>query len=89
MGNNCSGQEPRSAPIIEKRFAREAKAEWSDWEERHRRKSRKVAESEWATSESIHCEMRRFAREIEEWSVLGNRDIDGKTREVAGELLGK
>ena len=28
-------------------------------------------------------------REIEEWSVLGNRDIDGKTREVAGELLGK
>jgi hypothetical protein len=28
-------------------------------------------------------------REIEEWSVLGDRDIDGKTREVAGELLGK
>ena len=28
-------------------------------------------------------------REIEEWSMLGNRDIDGKTREVAGELLGK
>src|SRR5438270_2472229 len=28
-------------------------------------------------------------REIEEWSVLGNRDIDGKTREVAVELLGK
>ena len=28
-------------------------------------------------------------REIEEWSVLGNRDIDGQTREVAGELLGK
>ena len=26
---------------------------------------------------------------MEEWSVLGNRDIDGKTREVAGELLGK
>ena len=26
-------------------------------------------------------------REIEEWSVLGNRDIDGETREVAGELL--
>lgn len=28
-------------------------------------------------------------REIEEWSVLGDRDMDGKTREVAGELLGK
>ncbi len=28
-------------------------------------------------------------REIEEWSVLGNRDIDGTTREVAGELLEK
>lgn len=28
-------------------------------------------------------------REIEEWSVLGNRDIDGTTREVAGELMGK
>jgi hypothetical protein len=28
-------------------------------------------------------------REIEEWSALGSRDIDGKTREVAGELLGK
>lgn len=28
-------------------------------------------------------------REIEEWSVLGNRDIDGQIREVAGELLGK
>jgi four helix bundle protein len=27
-------------------------------------------------------------REIEEWSVLVNRDIDGRTREVAGELLG-
>src|SRR5205085_5473053 len=26
-------------------------------------------------------------REIEEWSVLGNRDIDGSTREVAVELL--
>jgi hypothetical protein len=24
-------------------------------------------------------------REIEEWSALGNRDIDGQTREVAGE----
>ena len=28
-------------------------------------------------------------RETEEWSVLGNRDIDGSTREVAGELMGK
>jgi hypothetical protein len=28
-------------------------------------------------------------REIEEWSVLGNRAIDGTTREVAGELIGK
>jgi hypothetical protein len=28
-------------------------------------------------------------REIEERSVSGNRDIDGATREVAGELLGK
>jgi hypothetical protein len=28
-------------------------------------------------------------REIEEWSVLGNRDIDGTTCEVAGELMGK
>ena len=28
-------------------------------------------------------------REIEEWSVLGNRDIDGTTREVAGALMGK
>jgi len=28
-------------------------------------------------------------REIEEWSALGNRDIDGRTREVAGELLGR
>ncbi len=28
-------------------------------------------------------------REIEEWSVLGNRDKDGTTREVAGELMGK
>jgi hypothetical protein len=24
-------------------------------------------------------------REIEEWSALGNRDIDGQTRKVAGE----
>ena len=28
-------------------------------------------------------------REIEEWSALGSRDIDGQTREVAGELLGR
>jgi hypothetical protein len=28
-------------------------------------------------------------REIEEWSALGNRDIDGQTREAAGELLGR
>ena len=28
-------------------------------------------------------------REIDEWSGLGNRDIDGQTREVAGELLGR
>src|SRR4051812_42210637 len=28
-------------------------------------------------------------REVEEWSALGNRDIDGQTGEVAGELLGK
>jgi len=26
-------------------------------------------------------------REIEEWSVLGNRDIDRRTRDVAGELV--
>ena len=28
-------------------------------------------------------------REIEEWSALGNRDIDGQTREVAGALPGR
>src|SRR5690242_15665352 len=70
-------------------FRARSKAEWSDWGERHRRKSREVAESERATSESIHCEMRRFASRDRRMERVGSRDIDGKTREVAGELPGK
>ena len=45
--------------------------------------------SERATSESIIAKCGDSLREIEEWSALGNRDMDGQTREVAGELLGK
>ena len=42
-----------------------------------------------AEQSGVHREMRRFASRDRRMRVLGSRDMDGKTREVAGELLGK
>ena len=67
-------------------FRARSKAEWSEWEERHRRKSREVAVRR---ANQFIAKCGDALREIEEWSASGNRDIDGQTREGAGKLMGK
>ncbi len=89
LGSSCSGPDPQSALIIEKRFARGANLNGrlgrSDIDGKSREGS---GERVGRRANQFIAKCGDSLREIEEWSVLGNRDIDGPTREVAGELMG-
>jgi hypothetical protein len=61
LENSCSARELQSVPIIEKHFARGAKLNGATGVSDMDGEAARVAESEWTTSESVHCEMRRFA----------------------------
>jgi hypothetical protein len=68
-------------------FRARSKAEWSERDERLEGKAARVAASGQRANQFI-AKCGDSLREIEEWSALGDRGMDGQTRKVAGKLPG-